>query len=60
MITPKQSKFVNIPKSDLDSLEATIGSLQNEYVMVQLERSDLDRKKDQSKKCEEVPERFML
>ena len=60
MITPKQSKFVNIPKSDLDSLEATIGSLQNEYVMVQLERSDLDRKKDQSKTCEEVPERFML
>ena len=42
MTTAKQSRLVSIPKSDLDSLEATIGTLENEYVMDQLERSEQD------------------
>ena len=42
MTRTKQSRRVSIPKSDLDSLEATIETLENEYVMDQLERSDQD------------------
>ncbi len=38
----KQSRLVSIPKSDLDSLEATVETLENEYVMDQLERSEQD------------------
>ena len=40
-----KSRLVNIPKSDLDSLEATIETLENEYVMDQLERSEQDIQK---------------
>ena len=32
----------SIPKSDLESLEATIETLENEYIMDQLERSEQD------------------
>jgi len=42
MTTAKQSRLVSIPKSDLDSLEATIETLENEYVMDQLERSKIN------------------
>ena len=42
MTTAKQSRLVSIPKSDLDSLEATIETLENEHVMDQLERSEQD------------------
>ena len=42
MTTAKQSRLVSIPKSDLDSLEATVETLENEYVMDQLERSEQD------------------
>ena len=42
MTSTKQSRLVSIPKSDLDSLEATIETLENEYVMDQLERSEKD------------------
>jgi len=42
MATTKQSRLVSIQKSDLDSLEATIETLENEYVMDQLERSEQD------------------
>jgi hypothetical protein len=45
MTTAKQSRLVSIPKSDLDSLEATIETLENEYVMVQLKRSEEDIQK---------------
>ena len=40
MTKAKQSRLVSIPKSDLDSLEATLETLENEYVMDQLERSE--------------------
>ena len=42
MTTANQSRLVSIPKSDLDSLEATIETLENGYVMDQLERSERD------------------
>ena len=42
MLTSKPSRLVSIPKSDLDSLKATIETLENEHVMVQLERSEKD------------------
>ena len=42
MTTAKQSRLVSVPKSDLDSLEATIETLENEYVMDQLEWSEQD------------------
>ena len=42
MNTAKQSRLVSIPKLDLDSLEATVETLENEYVMDQLERSEQD------------------
>jgi len=37
-----KSRLVSIPKSDLDSLEATLETLENEYVMDQLKRSEQD------------------
>ena len=45
MTTARQSRLVSIPKSDLDSLEATIETLENEYVMDQLKRSEQDIQK---------------
>ena len=42
MTTAKQSRLVSISKSDLDSLETTIETLENEYVMDQLARSEQD------------------
>ncbi len=45
MTTTKQSRLVSIPKSDLESLEATVETLENEYVMEQIERSEIDIKK---------------
>jgi PHD/YefM family antitoxin component YafN of YafNO toxin-antitoxin module len=35
-------RLVSIPKEDLESLEATIETLQNEYVMEQLKKSEND------------------
>jgi PHD/YefM family antitoxin component YafN of YafNO toxin-antitoxin module len=45
MSATKQSRLVSIPKSDLESLEATIETLENEYVMDQLKRSEQDIQK---------------
>ena len=45
MTTTKQSRLVSIPKSDLESLVATVETLENEYVMEQIERSEIDIKK---------------
>jgi hypothetical protein len=38
----KEARLVSIPKSDLDSLEATVETLENEYIMDQLEKSEQD------------------
>ena len=53
MTIAKQSRLVSIPKSDLDSLEATIETLENEYVMDQLERSEQDIPKGKVRKVSE-------
>ncbi len=45
MSVTKQPRLVSIPKSDVDSLEATIETLENEYVMDQLKRSEEDIRK---------------
>ena len=45
MAATKQSRLVSIPKSDLDGLEDTMETLENEYVMDQLERSEQDIQK---------------
>jgi hypothetical protein len=45
MTAPKQSRLVSIPKSDLESLVATVETLENEYVMKQIKRSTIDIKK---------------
>jgi PHD/YefM family antitoxin component YafN of YafNO toxin-antitoxin module len=37
-------RLVSIPKSDLESLQATIETLENKYVMEQLENSEKDIK----------------
>ncbi len=44
-MTTTKSRLVSIPKSDLDSIEATIETLENGYVMDQLERSEQDIQK---------------
>jgi hypothetical protein len=49
MSVTKQPRLVSIPKSDVDSLEATIETLENEYVMDQLERSEQDMQKGKVK-----------
>jgi hypothetical protein len=41
-MTIAKSRLVCTPKSDLDGIEATIGTLENEYVIDQLERSEQD------------------
>ena len=41
-MTTAKSRLVSVPKSYLDSLEATIETLENEYVMNQLKRSEID------------------
>ena len=44
-MTTAKSRLVSIPKSDLESLEATIESLENKHVMDQLENSEQDLQK---------------
>ena len=41
-MTTAKSRLVSVPKSYLDSLEATIETLENEYVMNQMKRSEID------------------
>jgi PHD/YefM family antitoxin component YafN of YafNO toxin-antitoxin module len=45
-------RLVSIPKEDLESLEATIETLQNEYVMEQLEKSEIDIRKGRVRNIE--------
>ena len=44
-MTIARSRLVSIPKSDLESLEATIETLENKHVMDQLEKSEQDIQK---------------
>ena len=38
----KLVRLISIPKADLESLEATVETLENKYVMEQLEKSEQD------------------
>ena len=42
MSAARSTRLVSIPKSELESLEATIETLENDYVMSQLEKSEKD------------------
>jgi hypothetical protein len=44
-------RMVTIPKSDLESLEATIETLENRYVMKQLEATERDIKAGRVRKA---------
>ncbi len=48
MTATKRSRLVSIPKSDMESLVATVETLENEYVMKQIKRSAIDIKKEKS------------
>lgn len=52
-MTTAKSRLVSIPKSDLDSLEATIETLENGYVMDQLKRSEEDIQKGRVRNARE-------
>ena len=52
-MTTAKSRLVGIPKSDLDSLEATIETLENQYVMDQLRKSEDDIKKGRVRNARE-------
>ena len=45
-------KFIDRSKEDLESLEATIETLQNEYVMEQLKKSKIDIRKGRVRNIE--------
>ncbi len=38
----KEARLASRPKSDLDGLKVTVETLENEYVMEQLEKSEQD------------------
>ena len=48
-----QERLVSIPKSELEGLEATIETLQNSYVMEQLEKSEQDIQKGKTRNIDE-------
>jgi len=52
----KMERLVSIPKTDLESMEATIETLQNRYVMEQLERSEEDIAKGRVRRAREFLE----
>jgi len=45
-------KPIDTSEEDLESLEATIETLQNEYVMEQLKKSEIDIRKDRVRNIE--------
>ena len=48
-----KSRLVSIPKSDLDSLEATLETLESQYVMNQLKQSEEDIQNGRVRKARE-------
>lgn len=46
-------RLVSIPKIDLESLEATVETLENRSVMEQLENSELDIRKGRTRRMED-------
>jgi len=58
-MSANRSRLVSIPESDLDSLEATLETLENEYVMDQLERSELDIRKGKVRNVRDFLKEFL-
>ena len=52
-MTIAKSRLVSIPKSDLESLEATIETLENKHDMEQLEKSEQDMQKGRPRDARE-------
>ena len=52
-MTATKPRLVSIPKSDLDDLVTTIETLENEYVMDQLKRSEEDIQKGRVRNARE-------
>ncbi len=48
-----KSRLVSIPKSDLDSLEATLETLESQYVMNRLKQSEEDIQNGRVRKARE-------
>lgn len=47
-------RLVSIPKADLESLEATIETLQNKYVTEQLKESEEDIREGRTRNIDEL------
>ncbi len=47
----QKERLVSIPKRDLESLEATLETLENRLVMAQLAESEKDIRKDKIRKA---------
>ena len=54
MIKMKGSRLVSIPKADLESLEATIETLQNKYVIEHLLKSEKDIRDGRTRDIDEL------
>jgi len=55
-----KSKLVSIPKSGLESLEATLETLENEYVTGQLERTEQDVIIGKVRSVSDFPQRALI
>ena len=51
-------RLVSIPKADLESLEATVETLENREVMGQLENSEMDIKGGRTRNIDEFMKEF--
>ncbi len=49
-----RQRLVSIPKSDLESLEATLETLQNKYVLEHLEKSEQDIREGRTRNIDEL------
>jgi len=49
-----RQRLVSIPKEDLESMEATIETLQDKYVMEHLEKSEQDIRKGKTRNIDEL------
>jgi len=58
-MSANRSRLVSIPESYLDGLEATLETLENEYVMDQLKRSELDIRKGKVRNVRDFLKEFL-
>ena len=58
-MSANRSRLVSSPRSDLNSLEAILETLENEYVMDQLERSELNTRKGKVRNVRDFLKEFL-